>query len=232
MNKPALSIVIISFNEEKHLPVLLESLRKQTFQDFEIILSDNHSKDKTRQIAKSYECIITDGGNWTIGRNNGAKLAKADYILFLDSDSYLPPKFLETNFPLFKKSKKGSATIHLKPLSKKPFDFLFFKLYDIWSTIMSKVSPHCAGCGFFVRTRIFRKLGGLNERLIFAEHHDFTRRAKKYGFIILPHPMYTSVRRLDKDGRLNFIGKYIYAGLYRLFYKEIDSSIFKYEPFD
>jgi len=229
--KPALSIVIISLNEEKHLPILLESLKKQTFKDFEIILADNHSIDKTREIAKSHGCIITDGGNWTIGRNKGAKLAKADYILFLDADSYLPSKFLEINFPIFQKSKAGSGTVHLKPLSKKPFDIFFYKLYDIWSIIMSRFSPHCAGCGFIVKTEIFKKLGGLNEKLIFAEHHDFTRRAKKYKFIILPHPMHTSVRRMDKDGRLKFIGKYIYAGLYRLFYKEIDNQIIKYEPF-
>ena len=97
--------------------------------------------------------------------------------------------------------------------------------------IMSHFSPHCAGCGFIVKTKIFRKLGGLDEKLIFAEHHDFVKRAKSYGFIILPCPMYTSVRRMDKDGRLRFIGKYIFAGLYRLFYKEIDHKIIEYEPF-
>lgn len=227
--KLELSCIIIALNEEKYLPKLLKSLKKQTFKNFEIIVADYNSTDKTREIARRYGCRITRGGNYSVGRNNGAKVARGKYFLFLDADSSLPRNFLEVNFKVFKESGKGTGTVPLKPLSERYFDKVFFKLYDYWSRAMSRISPHCAGCGIFVKKDIFKKVEGFDERVVFAENHDFTRRAKKYGFITLPEYMYTSVRRMDKEGRLKFVIKYVYAGLYRLFKQEITKEIFEYE---
>jgi len=227
--KPGLSCVIIALNEEKYLPLLLESLRKQTFKDLEIIVADYNSKDRTREIAESYGCRITLGGNYTVGRNNGARAAKSDYLLFLDADSTLPENFLEVNFQKFKESGNGTGTVPVKPMSTRLVDRTFFEFYNLWASLMSRLSPHSAGCGIFARKDVFDAIGGFDERVVFAENHDFTRRAKKYGFVILPVPMYTSVRRLDKEGRLKFMAKYAYSGLYRLFFKEIDKKLFKYE---
>ncbi len=227
--KPELSCIIITLNEEKYLPLLLESLKKQTFHNIETIVADFHSKDKTREIAKRYGCRVTLGGNYTVGRNNGARIARADYLLFLDADSTLPENFLEVNFTKFKESGKGTGTVPVKPLSDKLVDKAFFGFYNLWSYLMSGFSPHCAGCGIFARKDVFDAIGGFDEKVVFAENHDFTRRAKDYGFIILPVPMYTSVRRMEKEGRFKFMAKYVYSGLYRLFYKEIDREIIKYE---
>ena len=48
-----LSIIIPTKNEEEYLTALLKSIKKQTFKDYEIIVADNNSKDKTRKIAKN-----------------------------------------------------------------------------------------------------------------------------------------------------------------------------------
>ena len=85
-----LSIVIPAKNEEKYLPKLLASVKKQSFKDYEIIVADNNSKDKTKEIAKSYGCKIVKGGLPGKGRNAGAKIAKGEIILFLDADVILP----------------------------------------------------------------------------------------------------------------------------------------------
>ena len=97
MKTPELSCIIISYNEEKYLPTLLNSLRMQTFQNFEIIVADNNSTDKTREIAESYGCKVVKGGTWSTGRNRGAKHAKGKYLLFMDSDCYIPKNFLKQN---------------------------------------------------------------------------------------------------------------------------------------
>ena len=81
-----LSIVIITKNEEKYLPVILNSFRKQSFHDYEIIISDNHSSDATLEIAKQSNCIITSGTNPSNCRNNGAGKAKGEILLFIDAD--------------------------------------------------------------------------------------------------------------------------------------------------
>lgn len=226
--KLELSIIVITLNEAFWLPKLLESIKRQDYKDYEIIVADYNSIDKTREIAKDYGCRITDGGNYAIGRNKGAKIARGNYLLFLDADCILPEHFLDVNLNVFKNSGEGVGTTEVKPLSKKYSDIIFFRLYDYWSKIMSHISPHCCGASIFVRKGLFDKEGGFNERIVFAENHEFSNRLKSSGFIILPKPIYTSVRRLNKEGRLKFMIKYIYAGLYRIFYKEINKELFRY----
>ena len=69
-----LSIIIPTYNEEEYLPVLLESIKEQSFDDYEVIVADANSTDKTREIAKEYGCIVVDGGLPAVGRNNGARI--------------------------------------------------------------------------------------------------------------------------------------------------------------
>ena len=73
-----LSIIIPTYNEEEYLPVLLDSIKSQSFDDYEIIVADANSTDKTREIAESYGCIVVAGGLPAVGRNNGAKIAKGE----------------------------------------------------------------------------------------------------------------------------------------------------------
>jgi glycosyltransferase involved in cell wall biosynthesis len=78
-----LSIIIITKNEEKYLPKLLNSIKKQNYKNYEIIVSDAKSIDSTRKIAKKCNCKIINEGLPSIGRNNGAKYTKGDLLLFL-----------------------------------------------------------------------------------------------------------------------------------------------------
>ena len=91
--KPYFSIIIPTLNEEIHLPVLLESLSAQTFRGFEVIVSDSNSEDATRENALSFSnkvpklLVITKSErNVGVARNNGAKIAAGDYLIFLDAD--------------------------------------------------------------------------------------------------------------------------------------------------
>jgi len=101
-----LSIVIPTYNEEKYLPHLLKAIKRQTFKDYEIIVSDNHSKDKTRVIAKQFGCKIVDGGLPGKARNNGAKVAKGKYIFFLDADVVFGPTYIEQMLKKLKEKRK------------------------------------------------------------------------------------------------------------------------------
>lgn len=225
--KSKLSVIIITLNEELALPRLLKALKRQTFTDFEIIVSDAHSTDKTRQIALNQGCRVVNGGKWSIGRNNGAKVAKADYLLFLDADGWIPHDFLEVNFNAFKESNKGTATVPIKPDSDSKTHAFYFYLYHLWAKATSKVFPHCSGCSLFTRKDVFNEIKGFDETVTFAEDHDYARRSFRYGFTILPKEIYTSVRRINK-GTFKFISTYIYTGFYRIFYGEVRNNAIPY----
>jgi glycosyltransferase involved in cell wall biosynthesis len=91
-----LTVVIPTKNEERYLPILLQSIQKQTLQPDQVIVADAHSTDKTRQIATSFGATVIDGGLPAVARNKGAAIAKTSLIFFLDADVELrDPEFFE-----------------------------------------------------------------------------------------------------------------------------------------
>jgi len=73
-----LSIIIPTLNEENYLPFLLESIKNQDFKDYEIIVADAGSHDKTREIAKNFGCKVVSGGLPAKGRNEGTKFSRGN----------------------------------------------------------------------------------------------------------------------------------------------------------
>ncbi len=92
---PKLSVIIASYNHQDYIAGTLESLEKQTFQDFEIILVDDGSTDKTVETAKNFPSraqIFTQENQGVVAaRNRGISLAKGEYICFVDSDDVVLP---------------------------------------------------------------------------------------------------------------------------------------------
>lgn len=93
-----LSVVIPTLNEESYIDKLLLDLDRQTSDDFEIIVSDCRSDDRTREIAKGFGCGVVDcpRKNPACNRNHGAEAADGNHLLFLDADVRVPnEKFIE-----------------------------------------------------------------------------------------------------------------------------------------
>ena len=90
------SVIVTTKNEADRLPACLESIKKQTYLNIELIVVDNNSRDKTKDIAKSFGARVFDKGpERSAQRNFGVSHAKGDYLLFLDADMELTPKVVE-----------------------------------------------------------------------------------------------------------------------------------------
>src|SRR3989344_8640720 len=101
MTTPALSIIIPTLNEEKYLPTLLTDLSRQTYRDFEVIIVDGHSADRT--VAKAnlfahrlplFKIVDSPIRDVCRQRNLCAEEAQAETLLFLDADNRIAPHFL------------------------------------------------------------------------------------------------------------------------------------------
>ena len=94
---PKFSIVIPVYNVEDYIERCLESIKKQTFKDYEVIVVNDGTKDNSMEIVNKYPFKIINQENQGLSaaRNNGAKKAKGEYILFLDSDDYLEKNTLK-----------------------------------------------------------------------------------------------------------------------------------------
>lgn len=198
-----LSLIIPTYNEEEYLPVLLESIKQQDFSDYEIIVADADSKDNTVKIAEEYGCIVVEGGMPAVGRNNGAKVAKGDYLLFLDSDLKLTEDYLAKVIYEFKMERLGIAITQMKPLSKKTEDKLLHDLANLFMISVEKIKPHGAGCyGIIAKRELHERCGGFNEELTFGEDTEYIERlAKKERFKVLRNAKIgVSTRRLEEEG--------------------------------
>ena len=103
MNNPAISIIIPVYNAENYLRRCIDSVLSQSFTDFELILVDDGSKDKSPQICDEYasqdtrvRVIHKANGGVSAARNDGLDIAKGEYITFIDSDDWVERDYLST----------------------------------------------------------------------------------------------------------------------------------------
>ena len=231
LKAPFVSIIIPTYNEEEYLPKLLASIAEQTFRDFEIVVADANSTDRTVGIAKTAGCRVVEGGLPSVGRNNGAKVARGSIFIFFDADVILPDEwFVEDTVREFNERKLDLATCRLTPLEKRAIDTFFYNVYNIYCSALEKILPHIPGFCMYVRREVHETIDGFNEDIKLAEDHDYARRAAKvarFGFLqsrIFP----ITTRRFDRDGRVSIAVKYLLAELHMLTIGPITSDIFKY----
>lgn len=90
------SFIIPAFNAEDHIVKGLESIKAQTFKDYELIVVCDRCKDRTKEIAESYgaKTLEVDFGRDGLTRNAGLDIAQGEYILFMDDDDWLLHEFV------------------------------------------------------------------------------------------------------------------------------------------
>lgn len=213
---PKLSIIIPTLNEELYLPKLLTALEKQTFKDFEVIVVDGRSEDKTKIAAQFYKnrlpglkVLESEVRRPSVQRNKGAKEAGAENLLFLDADTLPSPAYLEKLLRLVEKEKATAAICWLKPFSENWFDKTFYPLINFLGFELSlKFFPLSTTANLFVRKKIFKRLKGFDEKMSVSEDNDFARRVLKAGlrYKVLRSPkIFFSTRRFKKEGRAGYI---------------------------
>lgn len=214
------------------MPLLLESIKKQSFKDFELILADAGSTDKTVEIAKSFGCRIVPGGLPAKGRNEGAKAAQGNLLFFLDADAQMPENFLEKTLKEFEARNLDMASFCLIPISKSLVSQFLMNFFYNWPIfLMGGFLPHAA-MGIMVKKEIFEKAGQFDEDIKLSEDHWLARQAKKiakakFGIIKLAK-LFVSDRRFEEDGWIKTGFKYFLCELHLLFIGPVKNDIFKY----
>lgn len=226
-----LSIIVPTLNEEKYLPKLLKSIKKQNYKNYEIIVADANSIDNTRKIAKKYKCKVIEGGTPPVGRNKGAKKARGNYLLFLDADVILPKYFLKNMLKEFEERNLDIASCYIYPISNKKIDFILHEICNLYLKLTQYFYPHAPGFCILIKKEIHKKIKGFDEEIKLAEDHDYVKRASRIGIfrLINSEKILVSVRRLDRDGRINIFIKYLVAEFNRIMIGEIKSNIFGYK---
>lgn len=189
------SIIIPTYNRAHFLKIAVNSVLSQTFSDYELIIIDDGSNDKTGDAIekikdKRIKYIYQSHQGVVKARNKGVIEAKGDFICFLDSDDRFRPQKLEVTHDYIKKYpeykifhteeiwyRKGGF-LPQKSYHKKPSGFVFKESAKLCCIGMSTA---------VIKKEIFKKAGFFDEALPVCEDYDFWLRVtSKFPVFLIP----------------------------------------------
>ncbi len=202
-----ISVVVPAFNEEKLLAASLAQIKTaataftQHGWDFELVVCDNNSTDRTSEIASAAGAKVVFEPFNQIGRarNSGAAAATGDWLVFVDADSHPSAGLFSEVADQISSGKylAGGATVRLDEKM-----FWAGLVTQLWN-LTSRFNKWLAGSFIFVETAAFRKIGGFNIEMFAAEELDLSQRLKKLArgqrkkiVIVHRHPLVTSARKM------------------------------------
>ncbi|RJQ50189.1 MAG: glycosyltransferase family 2 protein [Nitrospiraceae bacterium] len=188
------SIVIPTYNAERFMTPLLDSIFRNKIEDMEVIIIDDCSQDDTVKIAGTYPVRVVElkkNGGPARARNIGVKAAEGDIIFFLDSDVIVLDGSVREVKEYFKKNPDSKCVIGVcstEPLNRGfvPAYMAMFEYVHLISRQYDRVSVFAPRCGA-IKKDFFLKIGGYNENYRGADVEDFelARRINKEDCIIL-----------------------------------------------
>ena len=128
---PFFSIIIPAYNRAYILPETIHSIQEQSYENWEVIVVDDGSKDNTREVVEQISLKDTriryayqENAERSVARNNGADQAKGSYLMFLDSDDKYAPGHLEKLLAFITEKHKPVALFfsNLSYLTEKGID--------------------------------------------------------------------------------------------------------------
>lgn len=209
------SIIIPTLNEEKLLPRLLDQFNNKSLKDkyeYEIIITDGGSTDKTLELAQNFtDRIITNQDyypqNIASGRNIGAKSAAGEILVFLNGDvmfqdvfkffKYLEKHFVNSDYLAF------ACDVWIFPEEETLSDRIFHTIYNIYFMILNFIGVGMGrGECQVIKKAIFIEVGGYNEKCAAGEDFELFKRIRKLGKILYSKKVrvFESPRRFRRFG--------------------------------
>jgi len=243
-SEPLVSVVITCKNNIDTIKETLESLKKQTFQNFEVIVVDSFSEDGTYEYLLSEQAkwdklkVLREQGNPASGRNAGILKAKGHYIAFIDADAYAHLNWLETLINAIRRyEKNGIAGIggpgEIPPNEDFNAKIIGFVLSNSlvslntrnnakWKT--ARYVDHHPFFNAIYRKDIFEKVGLLDTRLDVGEDVELGWRVRRAGFKLLYIPNAVVYHHRRKS--IVSLAKQMYRyGYWRMLLRLIDGSL-------
>lgn len=225
-DNPLVSVIVTTKNSANFLQSCLESIKTQSYKNIELIVVDNNSTDDTREIAKKYtRYFYLVGPERSAQRNLGAKKAKGEYLLFIDSDMILTSKVIERCVITMKNKNVGGIIIPEESIGD-----------GFWAKCKKLERSYYVGNEFIEAARFFSKqkfeiLGGFDEHLTGPEDWDLSQRVKDRFGVGRIHEYI-----LHNEGKLSLITslkkKYYYSKKFNNYIKKTKNKNYLYKQFN
>lgn len=232
-----LSFVIPAYNEERYIGKCLSSIGEQLKNcrhDCEVIVVNNASTDRTRELALSYPGVraVDELKKGIVhARRAGYLASTGDLIANIDADTILSPGWIDKVFAEFSADQRLAALSGpyiyydlpaLTNMATRLFYYFGYAIYLVNHHLLKKGSM-LQGGNFILRRSALEKIGGYDTSIEFyGEDTDIARRVQAAGRVLFTFrlPMYTSGRRLEKEGVIVMGLKYGINHLWILLFKK------------
>jgi glycosyltransferase involved in cell wall biosynthesis len=223
-----ISVVIPARNEEKYLPKCLESLKNQDFSgDYEIIVVDNNSSDKTIAIATGYGVKVVSCSSIGVAhaRQQGAMAAEGDIVVQADADTIYSTDWLTRINRHFETKAESVALagfyVYQQPAYWANVEYFLRHKFNRLSIMMIKEPMYISGANFAFRKQLFLNAGGYQPDSLYPDQWGISHALHRFGRITYDRNLiaFTSSRRVQKpayiilgDMARNFTGVCLYFG--------------------
>jgi glycosyltransferase involved in cell wall biosynthesis len=195
MGAPLVSILMTAFNREKYIGEAIESVLASTYRNWELIINDDQSKDKTVEIARRYakadnriKVFINEKnlGDYP-NRNKTATYATGEYLKFLDSDDLIYKYGLEAFVDFMEQDKEVALGISNRLNNTiKPFPVIMSPAESVRHHFLKEGFLDCAPTGTIIRRSCFEALGGFSGKRMIGDFEFGLKIAAKYKVMLLP----------------------------------------------
>ena len=202
------SVIIPTFNSEKFLATCLESLKRQTWREMEVIIVDDGSMDSTLEIAKIHECRVIK--NPKRGRaeakNEGIRRSLGEYLLFIDSDMELHNNVTNECIELVKRNQRiGGVIIPERSVGSN----FWVKVRDFERSFYTDSTAESAR---FFPARLAKEVGGFEEDVVFFEESTLPYKIQRKGFNVSAKVESFILHHEEDFSLANWLGKKFYYG--------------------
>jgi Glycosyltransferases involved in cell wall biogenesis len=196
MATPLVSVLMTAYNREKYIAEAIESVLASTFQDFELIIVDDCSRDHTVEIVRRYtsdprlqvhvnEKNLGDYPN----RNRAASLAKGQYLKYVDSDDYIYPRGLQIMVEMFEPFTEAAVGFcSFAQVSERPYPFQLspreayqYSYFNRTHSIFSRAS-----LSSIIRRDKFEAVGGFTGKRMVGDFEMWHILAARFPVVLLP----------------------------------------------
>ena len=197
------SIIVPVLNEEVVLESQLACLMKQCAHlDYELLIVDGGSSDRTVAIAEQYGSVIHSARGRATQMNTGAAVANGDVFIFLHADTQLPPQAFQAIEYTLKSPHIVAGAFRVRfDCERWPYRCVSF-----FTNMRSRLGTIFTGDqAYFIRARSFQEIGGYPDQPLMEDLEIIKRLRARGQVVLLPLYVTTSARRHEKIGLLRSV---------------------------
>jgi glycosyltransferase involved in cell wall biosynthesis len=209
MSDPLVSLLMTAYNREKYIGEAIQSALDSNFTDFELIIVDDGSKDRTVEIARSFEekdkrvkVYLNERnlGDYS-NRNKAAGYATGKYIKYLDADDMIYPWGLDIIVSCMERHPDAAYgldslaqdNLRLFPILLGPRETYFREYFE--APLFDKAPTSC-----IIRRSVFGSVGGFSGRQYVGDYELWHKLSLTYNVLLMPHGIVWS--RIHDDQQL------------------------------